>query len=476
MKPHIVVIGGGITGLSAAHRLVTIKKQTKCPLQITLIEASERLGGVVKSERHSDYVIEHGPDSLIDQPAAISLCKELDLETKILPTNERYRKAFVAFQGKLHEIPKGFSMIAPTDFISFATSSLFSVKGKLRALLDLVLPKRSFNIEDETVAEFVQRRLGKEIFERAAQALIGGIYMADLNELSAKASIGRFVELESKHGSIIRGLLKEDRKQLATASGARYSKFITLDYGMQSLVDALSNSLCDERVMTSSKVTSVNFLPDKSWQIKLAAGNTVRADGVIITTPAFQTAKLLSNLHTSLADKLAAVKTTSSAVVNLLFRRADIGHSLNGFGFVVPSIEKRKILACAFISVKFPKRAPANTVMLRVFIGGSFMPEHRELSDDQLKRLAIAEIKPYLKVRGNPIGSWVCRWPNAMPQYESGHLDLVSAIEADINQLAGLKLAGNSYFGVGIPDCITSGDKAAQSLFETVQNHALLPR
>ncbi len=475
MKPHIVIIGGGITGLSAAHRLLISKKQTNCPLQITLIEASDRLGGVIKSESHGDYVIEHGPDSLIDQPAALSLCKELGLASKILPTNERYRKAFVAFQGKLHEIPKGFSMIAPTDFISFATSSLFSVNGKLRALLDLVLPKRSCDSDDETVASFVQRRLGKEIFERAAQALIGGIYMADLNELSAKDSIGRFVELESKYGSIIRGLLKEDGKQLATASGARYSKFITLEYGMQSLVDALSNSLRDERVMTSSTVTSVNFLADKSWQIKLAAGDTIRADGVIITTAAFQTAKLLSNLDTSLADKLACVKSTSAAVVNLLFHRSDIVHSLNGFGFVVPAIEKRKILACAFISVKFPKRAPANTVMLRVFIGGSFMPEHRELSDEQLKYLAVSEIEPYLKVRGNPIGSWVSRWPDSMPHYKVGHFDLVSAIEANIDLLTGLKFAGSSYCGVGIPDCIASGEKAAKDLFETVQNHALLP-
>jgi protoporphyrinogen/coproporphyrinogen III oxidase len=244
---------------------------------------------------------------------------------------------------------------------------------------------------------------------------------------------------------------------------------------MQSLVDALSYSLRDERVMTSSKVTSVDILADKSWQIKLAAGDTIRADGVIITTPAFQTAKLLSNLHGPLADNLASIKNTSSAVVNLLFRRSDIGHSLNGFGFVMPTIEKRKILACAFISVKFPNRAPANSEMLRVFIGGSFMPEHRELSDEQLKHLAVSEIEPYLKVRGNPIGSWVSRWPDSMPHYKVGHFDLVGAIEAHIDLLTGLKLAGNSYCGVGIPDCIASGEKAAKDLFETIQNRALLP-
>jgi protoporphyrinogen/coproporphyrinogen III oxidase len=474
MKPHIVIVGGGITGLSAAHRLAAIKKKTKLPLEITLIEASERLGGVINSEKYDDYIVEHGPDSLIDQPAAISLFKELNIATKVVPTNQFHRQAFVAFQGRLHKIPKGFAMVAPSDIFSFATSSLFSVNGKLRALMDLVIPKCTSTSTDETVANFIQRRLGKEIFERAAQPLVGGIYMADLNQLSAKASLKRFVEMERKHGSIIKGLLKEDRKHLATASGARYSKFLTLDRGMQSLVDALSNSLIGERILLSSKALSVSYRTDKSWQIKLANEDSLRADGVIITIPAFQAAKLLENVDSSLASNLAALENTSSAVVNLLFHKQDIGDSLDGFGFVVPEIERRKILACAFISVKFPGRARENEVMLRVFIGGSFMPEHQELSNEQLKDLAVAELKPYLKLHGDPIKSWVARWPNSMPHYQTGHLERVRSIEMSIDQLPGIELAGNSYSGVGIPDCIVSGEKAAQSMLETIGNHALL--
>ena len=474
MKPHIVIIGGGITGLTAAYRLATIKKKLKLPLEITLIEATDRLGGVISSQKYDDYVVEHGPDSLIDQPVAINLFRELDLTTGIVPTNKNNRQAFIAFQGKLHKIPKGFAMIAPSDLVSFASSSLFSVGGKIRALMDLVIPKRSEVSGDESVAEFIQRRLGKEIFERAAQSLVGGIYMADLNQLSAKASLKRFVEMERNHGSIIRGLLKEDRTQLATASGARYSKFVTLTHGMQSLVDKLSDSLNNERILLSSNALSISYCNDRSWQIKLANEDSLRADKVIVAVPAFQAAKLLENIDSSLAANLAAIENTSSAVVNLLFNKQDIGHSLDGFGFVVPETERRKILACAFISVKFPGRARANEVMLRVFIGGSFMPEHKELSDEQLKDLALSEIKPYLQVRGIPIKSWIARWPHSMPHYLKGHLERISSIETVINQLPGIELAGSSYNGVGIPDCIASGERAAECILESIGNHALL--
>jgi oxygen-dependent protoporphyrinogen oxidase len=472
MKPHIVIIGGGISGLSAAHRLAALKKTQRFPLDITVLEASDRLGGVIKSEKKNDYIIEHGPDSLIDQASALSLCQELGLADQLVPTDHRYRRAFIAFKGKLHAIPKGFAMIAPADFISFATSSLFTVPGKLRALMDLILPKRSDNDKEETAADFIKRRLGKEVFDRAAQALVGGIYMADLNQLSAKGAIGRFVEMESKHGSIIRGLLQEDRKHLATASGARYSKFMTLRDGMQGLIDALVNSLTEEHIMLWSQAVSVNYLANKGWQIKLATNDTLRADGVILALPAFQAARLLSGLDTALSDKLTQIENTSSAVVNLLFRRKDIGHSLNGFGFVVPSIENRQILACAFISIKFPKRAAKDNVMLRVFIGGSFMPEHKNLHDDQLKAIALAELSPLLQLQGKPLESWVARYPNSMPHYKVGHLDLIKSIRASVNQWKGLELAGNSYSGIGIPDCIASGERAAESLLESLQNHA----
>jgi oxygen-dependent protoporphyrinogen oxidase len=470
---HVVVVGGGISGLTAAHRLSTISQSEKLDLQITLLEKNARLGGVIESEEESGYIIEHGPDCFVtDKPWALNLCQELDLTGNLIKTGAGNGKAFVAWRGRLQPLPDGFSMIAPSKIWPFIKSPLFSPLGKLRAACDLVLPRGKEGNEDESVAGFIQRRLGKELFERAGQALIGGIYTGDAGELSAVATMPRFIALEREHGSIIRGLRLEGREY--RAGGPRYSLFQTLKKGLTGLTGALADSLKSESIRLKTDVIELSRKDGRSWSVITAGQETLTADAVILSVPADRAAQLVRGCNSELGSALASIECASSLVLNLLLKDEQLNIPAEAFGFVVPESEGGNILAASFISKKFVDRAPQGMVMVRVFIGGALQPGLLEKKDEELIGMALTDLRKYVALKGEPVKTWVRRWPKSMPQYHLGHARRVAQIDEMVRELGGLVLAGNCLHGVGIADCVRSGELAAQSVLESLKTHRLL--
>ena len=454
----IVVVGGGITGLAAAHRIGELNPA----IEVTLIEASDRLGGTIQTTHRDGFLLERGPDSFIsEKPEALALAKRLGLESQLTQTNETYRRSFIVRNGRLRAVPEGFQLLAPSRMWPFITSDIFSLAGKARMAADLFLPRKSTNgVNDESLASFVRRRLGNEALARMAQPMVGGIYTADPETLSLRATLPRFLDMEQKHRSLILAMLRQGRAQKTGASGARYSLFLAFDKGMQMLVDYLTRIKADFRLKT--RVQRVGL--DQGWTITTDQGEEFKADAVCLAVPAYVAASLMNDVDTRLAEKLRAIKYASTATLNFAYRRAAIKHPLNGFGFVVPYIEKRSLIACTFSSVKFAGRAPDDEVLLRAFAGGALQPEIFALDESELSRRVEADLRELLGIREDPRFIEVAKWERSMPQYEVGHLDRVNEIERLVGQLPGLALAGNSYRGAGIPDCIRSGEFAAQAL------------
>jgi protoporphyrinogen/coproporphyrinogen III oxidase len=462
MTAHVVIIGGGISGLAAAHRILELNPAT----QVTILEASNRLGGTIETTHRDGFLIERGPDSFIsEKPQGIALAKRLGLQSQLIQTNEEYRRSFIVRDGRLRAVPEGFQLMAPSRMWPFITSDIFSLAGKARMAADLFLPRKSANgSTDESLASFVRRRLGEEALARMAQPMVGGIYTADPETLSLRATLPRFLDMEQKHRSLILAMLRQGRKQKIGTSGARYSLFLSFDRGMQVLVDAVTQVTrinADLRVKT--RAVAMRF-EGQSWRINTDQKEEFKADAVCLAVPAYVAAALLSDASERLAQKLKEIKYASTATINFGYRRAAIEHPLNGFGFVVPFIEKRSLIACTFSSVKFSGRAPEGHVLLRAFAGGALQPEIFALDESEMSRRVEADLRELLKIREGPRFIEVSKWERSMPQYEVGHLERVAEIEKLVSELPGLSLAGNAYRGAGIPDCIRSGEAAAESL------------
>lgn len=453
---RIVVVGGGITGLAAAHRLQEINPS----IEVTLIEASDRLGGTIQTTHRDGFLLERGPDSFIsEKPEALALAKRLGLEDQLIQTNEAYRRSFIVRNGRLRAVPEGFQLLAPSRMWPFITSDIFSLAGKARMAADLILPKKNAN-GDESLASFVRRRLGNEALARMAQPMVGGIYTADPETLSLRATLPRFLDMEQKHRSLILAMLRQGRAQKTGTSGARYSLFLSFARGMQLLVDKLTRMNAD--FLLNTRVQRLIF--DGGWTVITDKDEQIKADAVCLALPAYVAASLLSDVDERLAEKLRAIKYASTATINFGYRRAAIKHPLNGFGFVVPFIEKRSLIACTFSSVKFAGRAPDDHILLRAFAGGALQPEIFALDEATMMTKVEADLRELLGIREDPRFIEVAKWERSMPQYEVGHLDRMNEIDTLVAKLPGLALAGNSYRGAGIPDCIRSGESAAQSL------------
>lgn len=447
---RIVIVGGGISGLAAAHRL----HELGCD-QVTLFEAGPRLGGTIQTDRRDGFLLERGPDSFIsEKPEAVALAKRLGLESRLIQTNEQYRRSFIVRNGKLRPVPEGFQLLAPSRIWPFISTDIFSLPGKLRMAADLLLPRKHANgIEDESLAAFVRRRLGREALERMAQPMVGGIYTADPETLSLRATLPRFLDMERDHRSLILAMMRQGQK--SGTSGARYSLFLSFDDGMEVLIDALSRAIPNVQLNTRINVIHRS---NETWIVKPETGESIEADAICLAVPAYVAASLIKN--EPLAAQLNAIKYASTATINLAYRRSAIAHPLNGFGFVVPFIEKRSLLACTFSNVKFNGRAPDDHVLLRAFAGGALQPD--VFASPDLEPQIEADLTDLLGIKEKPLFSEVSKWERSMPQYEVGHLDRISQIE--LTQLPGLTLAGNSYRGAGIPDCIRSGEAAAETI------------
>lgn len=459
----LVVVGGGIAGLSAAHRAVEVARERAVPLDLTLIEARDRLGGTIASERADGFLVESGPDSFLsEKPWALALCRRLGVEDRLVRTDDRFRKVFVWYRGRLHPLPDGFQLLAPTAMRPFATSSLFSLRGKLRMALDLVLPRGSG--DDESLGAFVRRRLGAEALERVAQPLVAGIYTADPDDLSLGATMPRFLELERRERSIILGLRRGLRRApLPGTSGARWSLFVTFADGMEELVAALAARLPAGAVVLGQRVTALERAGER-WRLTTADGARFEADRAILATEAHAVGRLTRYVDPALAAMLQDIPYSSAATVSLGYHRADVPHPLDGFGFVVPRSERRALLAGTFSSVKYPGRAPAGHVLLRCFLGGMLDPAILEEDDSALVARVRAELREALGIMADPVLTRLHRWPASMPQYQVGHLTRVEVIERAVAALPALALAGAAYRGVGIADCVRSGEAAAERM------------
>ncbi len=497
---RVVIIGGGITGLAAAHRLLERSHASGKQVDLVILEASGRTGGIVQTRERDGFLLECGPDSFIsEKPAALELTKRLGLEARLIETNERHRRSFIVRQGRLLPVPEGFHLLAPSRFWPFVRSDIFSWTGKARVALDLLLPRREVNGSDtdESLAQFVRRRLGNEALERMAQPMVGGIYTADPERLSLRATMPRFLEMEREHRSLIRALRKQNRSPRVSKgsvptnagsepSGARYSLFLSFDRGMQVLTDKLEERISNSKSQVSadhgSSQTSIRLnSPVESialetaapggeswpkWKLEISGGETLIADAVCLALPAFVSARLLQDIDPRLAAELAGIPYESSATINLAYKREHIPHPLDGFGFVVPFIEKRSLMACTFSSVKFAGRAPQGHALLRAFVGGALQPELFELSEAELLSRVRDDLRELLGIEQAPLFAEVSKWAQSMPQYHVGHLDRVKRIEERLASLPGLVLAGNAYTGLGIPDCIRSGESAADLIEE----------
>ena len=457
LAKRVVIVGGGISGLAAAHRLVELGLDKT---QITLIEASGRLGGTLESQHRDGFLLERGPDSFIsEKPEAVALAKRLGLESRLIETNDQFRRSFIVRNGRLRAVPEGFQLVAPARVWPFLTTDIFSLPGKLRMAADLLLPRRRSNgIDDESLASFVRRRLGKEALERMAQPMVGGIYTADPETLSLRATLPRFLDMESNHRSLILAMMRQGQK--AGTSGPRYSLFLSFDRGMEVLVDALATTI--PNVQLNTRIEELRY-DSGTWLLETDSASTIEADAVCLALPAYVAARLLRDINPQLSSQLDQIKYASTATINFAYPRAAIKHPLDGFGFVVPFIERRSLLACTFSSVKFPGRAPEDHVLLRAFAGGALQPEI--FVRDDLETLIETDLRQLLHIDRKPLFTEVAKWERSMPQYEVGHLDRVQAIENEVRGLRGLALAGNAYRGAGIPDCIRSGETAAESLF-----------
>ena len=468
--PHFVIVGGGIAGLATAHRLVELSREREIPLRFTVLEASGRLGGAIGTEKREGFLLELGPDSFIsEKPWALALCRRIGLEAELIGTRDEHRATFVVSQGKLEPLPEGFMLLAPTRFRPLVQSRLFSWPGKLRMVGDLILPRGGPG-KDESLGSFVRRRLGREALERVAQPLVGGIYTADPDRLSLAATMPRFLQMEREQRSVIYAMWRANRKKPQEAqgtSGARWSLFVTLREGMQQLVDALATRLSLGTVRYHCAIAAVQR-DNGQWRVECEDGSVVQADGVVLTTPAFQTARIMRILDAQLAERLASISYSSAATVNLAYRREQIPHPLNGFGFVVPRVENRAIIAGSFSSVKYAGRAPDGFVLMRAFVGGTLQEELFHLDDTEMERKVRQEFGQLLGVQGAPVFVRIARYPRSMPQYLVGHLDLVDEIEKTVSRHPGLALAGNAYRGVGIADCVRSGEAAAEAVLASV--------
>ncbi len=451
---RVVIVGGGISGLAAAHRLIELGLPKS---QITLIEAGERLGGTLQTHHRDGFLLERGPDSFIsEKPEAVSLAKRLGLESRLIQTNEQFRRSFIVRNGRLRPVPEGFHLLAPSRVWPFIATDIFSLTGKIRMAADLLLPRQN-GTEDESLASFVRRRLGREALERMAQPMVGGIYTADPETLSLRATLPRFLDMEREHRSVILAMMRQGQK--AGTSGARYSLFLSFDRGMEVLVKALADVVPNVRLKTRIEEL---ILDSQTWRLKTDSGESLEADAVCLAVPAYTAARLIENINPRLASQLKTIKYASTATINFAYSREAIKHPLNGFGFVVPFIEKRSLIACTFSSVKFSDRAPQDQVLLRAFAGGALQPD--VFAREDLVTRIETDLRELLSIDRSPLFTEVAKWERSMPQYEVGHLDRVQAIEAELRTSPGLALAGNAYRGAGIPDCIRSGETAAARL------------
>jgi oxygen-dependent protoporphyrinogen oxidase len=458
----IGIIGGGITGLSAAFYLEKERAAGK-QLEYRLIEASSRLGGSLYTERVDGCLVEAGPDSFLsEKPAAAVLCKELGIDGSLIGSNDHLRKTYIVVNNRLIEMPDGLMFMVPTKILPTAFTPLFSWGTKIRMAKELFHPPRPME-KDETVAEMVERHFGQEVVERLADPLLAGVYGGDSASLSARAVLPRFVEMEEKYGSLSRAMLAARKRMKQVSKNAQPRPlFTSLRNGMQQLVDAVTMRLEPTWIRLGEKVVSVSRT-NEGWQVTTERG-AESFDGLIFGTPANITGRLLAATNAQLGEDLGATQYSSSATCVLGYSMEDLKALPPGFGFLVPKTEKRRMRACTFVHNKFSYRVPPEKGLLRCFLGGLNDMAVLDLSDGEITATVLGELRAILGLTAKPLFVRIYRWRGAMAQYTPGHLARVERIERAAKTIPGLAIGGNAFHGIGVPDCIRMGLEAVEKL------------
>jgi oxygen-dependent protoporphyrinogen oxidase len=469
---RIAIIGGGIAGLAAAHELEKART-AGATVDYTLFEERPRLGGSLASEIVGGAVLERGPDSfLTEKPAAAELCRELGLGGELIPSNDAARKTYIVTRNRLVALPDGLMFLVPTKLLPTAMTPLFSMRTKMRMALELLHPPRPSE-GDESVAALVKRHFGQEAVDRLADPLLSGIYGGDATQLSAQTVLPRLVEMETKYGSLTRGMLAAHRKMRAMAKASSKTQnsgtaiFTALRGGMGTLVDAIVTRLDAASVRTSTPVSGIKKAT-RGWKVQ-AGGASEDFDALIMAAPAWVAGELLTPVDAALGGELSGIPYSSSITVNLVYDERKIGTLPEGFGFLVPAVEGRDLLACTFAHRKFLGRTPPGKAVFRAFLGGMKRTDLLAESDQALVEVVRREMREILGAKTiaaevEPEFAQVTRWRRAMAQYAVGHKARMQRVNARVAALPGLRLVGNAYDGIGVPDCIRLGRKAAREL------------
>lgn len=491
---RIVVIGAGATGLSAAYAL-TQELKGQSDVEVLLLEKSDRAGGQILTVLEDDFVLECGPDCFIsDKPAVLKLAGPLGIEDDLRGTRSESGGTYILTNGKLVRMPEGVMMMIPTKFKPFIGTKLLTWPGKIRAAMDVFIPRRKNLDDDETLASFVSRRLGREILDRLAEPLVGGIHASDPETMSLASTFPRFLKMEKDDRSLIMAMLKSKRKMaqmkktMPPADAVeefegqpdapkppkkRWTMFVSFKNGMQTFTDALAAAIGPDVIKLKTDVATIEKKTltggGTSYVLKVKGVGDIEADAVILTSLAPQTGALVETFDDKLAGTLRDITCVSSATVNLVYKEADVALPLDANGVLVPKVEGREIMAMTWVTTKWPDRAPDGYVMIRVFVGGAFRQELVSLSDEEIMRLVKDEMKDIMDITAQPVKARITRWVKTMPQYSMGHLERIAAIREREEAHAGLFITGASYSGVGIPDCVTAGQAVAKAALEHVR-------
>jgi len=458
---RIAIIGGGIAGLSAAYALEE-KRRSGVPLDYLLFESAPRLGGVLVTDHVEGCLVEAGPDSFItEKPWAADLCRKIGLGSDLIGSNDADRKTYIVLRkngrDKLVVMPDGLMFMVPTRILPTVFSPLFSLRTKMRMAAEWFQPPHKAS-EDETVAQMVERHYGSEMVDLLADPLLSGVYGGEAADLSVRAVLPRFADMEARYGSLGRAMLAARRK-MPPKSAARPPLFTSLRNGMQQMVDALIARLDPKSLRTSSNVTSVS-LQENGWIVS-AGSQSHHFDRVIIAAPAHCASAILRSANDELARELAAIHYSSSVTVTLGYDESVRRSLPPGFGFLVPRSSGHRMLAATFVHNKFPHRAPDNRALVRCFLGGARDEAILDSSDDQILAIVRDELVAIISLRAEPLFTRVYKWRAAMAQYSVGHLDRLQRIKSLLDDFPGLALAGNGFTGIGVPDCVRTGAEAA---------------
>ncbi|MHB8828552.1 MAG: protoporphyrinogen oxidase [Syntrophales bacterium] len=454
----IAIVGGGISALACA---VSLKEKG---FDFTLFEKENAVGGKLFTEKIGGFTIEGGPDSYLPEKIwSVQLIKKVGLADRMLCSNDERKGTFIYSGGRLHPLPEGVMLMVPTMIMPLAKSRLISWPGKMRMGMELFVPPRK-DTKDESLAEFVTRRLGRECLEKIAEPLVAGIHTSNPDNMSVLATFPRFVEMERKSGSLIKGMVAAmKRMPPPNPAGPRMTYFMSLKGGMRELVQGCVSYVGAERIRTGVAVVSVEK-KENGYRLTFSDGSTAEFDSVVIATPAYITKEILGKLDEELCGRLSAIAWSSSATVSIAFRKEDIKKPLPGFGFIVPRVENRRINACTWSSVKWSHRAAEDVTLIRSFVGGGHHEELVSLDDESLLAIVLEELRELIGIAAPPVFSKVYRWFQGMPKYTVGHLERIAAIDEKCGTHPGIFLIGCSYHGIGIGDCVNSGFEAAVAI------------